>query len=627
MNLGVPVAIAWAALIVPIVILYILKVRLRRVPVSTTMFWRQIFEEKPPRSLWETLKHLMSLLAQVAMLLLLVFALTEPYFSWEVLAARRIVLVVDNSASLKATDVAPTRFVQAINRGLGIIDGLRARDELAIVVAGTEPTVACGMTGHLQTLKTALTSIPQTDGPTELREAVGLGRKLIGDHPHGKVIVLTDGCCPEAAELAANEAVDLQLIGGRAGNLGITRFQVRRSLLDSLGYEILVEVLNASDDIVECRMEMDLDGVPVDVLPLKLQPGQTWAQTLEKTSLKGGHLSAKLMYEDPFPVDNQAWAILPARNAQPVLIVTPGNLFLRKVFEANPSMVVTVVPELPAVINPGTLVVLHRHVPEKLPSGPVFVVDPQEKCDFWDVGEELGAPLITQQATDSPLMAHVRLDNVQMPTAQQLKFHQPVQVLAGALTGDPIFAAITRPTGKILVLTGNLDEGDLAFRTAFPILVANSIGWFNSNIGELRESLSSGSTTEIDLSASKPEMQGKTNSTQVGFSLVPPHGAARRLPADVEKATVGPLETCGVWKVIPMEKSASTPAKPILELACNLANAVETDLRTPELTNLQVKPSQFSSGWFSRPMWFYLVVLAWLMATIEWFLYQRRYLS
>ena len=150
-------------------------------------------------------------------------------------------------------------------------------------------------------------------------------------------------------------------------------------------------------------------------------------------------------------------------------------------------MVVTVVSQLPPVIQPGTLVVLHRFVPEKLPSGPLFVVDPQGPCDFWDLGEELGAPLITQQMSDSPLMAHVRLDNVQMPTAQQLKFHQPAQVLAGALTGDPIFAAWNRPTGKILVLTGNLDEGDLAFRTAFPILVANSVGWFNSNIGELRE--------------------------------------------------------------------------------------------------------------------------------------------
>src|ERR1051325_3209119 len=98
MSLLYPIALVWAGLAVPIVIFYILKIRLRRVPVSTTLFWRQIFEEKRPRSIWQHLRHLISLLIQLAFLLLLVFALSEPFMRWEVLEARRIVLVIDNSA-------------------------------------------------------------------------------------------------------------------------------------------------------------------------------------------------------------------------------------------------------------------------------------------------------------------------------------------------------------------------------------------------------------------------------------------------------------------------------------------------------------------------------------------------
>ena len=629
MNLASPIALAWTALVVPIVIFYVLKVRLRRIPVSTTMFWQQIFEDKPPRSIWETLKHLLSLLTQIVILLLLVFALTEPYFNWEILASRRIVLVVDNSASLSASDVAPTRFAQAISRGMRAIDGLRFHDEMAIVVAGVQPTVACGMTGHLRTLKNALNAIPQTDGPTHLREAVDLGTRLIGNHAHGKVIVLTDGCCPEIEELSKNDAIELHLIGGRVSNVGITRFQVRRSLLDSIGYEILVEVLNASDEAVECRLEIELDGAIVDVLPLKLKPGQTWSQSLEKTSLKGGHLTGVLQHNDSFAVDNRAWAILPAREVQPVLIVTAGNLFLQKVFEANPLMNVKIEHQIPDVINPGTLVVFHRHVPKTLPAGSIFVVDPQDACDLWEVGEELGSPLITQQATDSPLMAHVRLDNVQMPTAQKLKFNQTAQVLAGALTGDPVFAALNRPTGKVLVLTGNLDEGELAFRTAFPILVANAVGWFSGSAGELRESLTSGSTTEIDFSSSLADAGTmKTAEKPNSFSLVSPKGIAKPLPSGVEKITVGPLEQCGIWSIKPAtaEKTTST-AKPVVELACNLANAIESDLRTPDSLKEKEVPLPYIAAWFNRPIWFYLVGMVWLLAAVEWFLYQRRYLS
>ena len=50
MNFAVPAAFWWAALAVPIVVFYILKIRMRRIPVSTIMFWQQVFEEKQPRS-------------------------------------------------------------------------------------------------------------------------------------------------------------------------------------------------------------------------------------------------------------------------------------------------------------------------------------------------------------------------------------------------------------------------------------------------------------------------------------------------------------------------------------------------------------------------------------------------
>src|SRR3954451_11633493 len=167
MSLANTSALLWALLAVPIVIFYILKIRLKRVPVSTVIFWRQIFDEKKPRSLWQRLRHLISLLVQIALLLLLVFALAEPFFSWEVLNARRVILVVDNSASMNATDVAPSRLARAKEEAHRVIRGLRFRDEVAIVTAGAQPRVVCGLTGHQKTLHEALDGIPPTDGPTQ----------------------------------------------------------------------------------------------------------------------------------------------------------------------------------------------------------------------------------------------------------------------------------------------------------------------------------------------------------------------------------------------------------------------------------------------------------------------------
>jgi len=123
MSLAVPSALAFGLVALPIIIFYILKVRLRQVPVSTNMFWNQIFDEKPPRSIWQKFRHLLSLLAQLLLLGLMVFAIADPIFSWQTNKARRIVLVIDNSASMKATDIEPSRFEAATKRAIELADG------------------------------------------------------------------------------------------------------------------------------------------------------------------------------------------------------------------------------------------------------------------------------------------------------------------------------------------------------------------------------------------------------------------------------------------------------------------------------------------------------------------------
>ena len=681
MNLAAPAALAWLGLAVPIVIFYILKIRLRRVPVSTILFWRQIYEEKQPRSIWQHLRHLISLLLQLLLLSLLVFALTDPFFHWEVRAARKLVLVIDNSASMNATDVAPTRLAKAKLAAQRAVDGMRFRDEMAIVVAGTQPQVACGFTGHQKTLRRAIDAVPATDGPTRVAAAFTLARQLLGDPEEQKrceVIVLTDGRFEDAGSDALRTAltepdVRLIVVGERTGNVGITQFQVRRSLLDPIGYEILVEVTNASDEAVECRLEMNLNDEVVDVVPLKLAVGGRWSQSFEKTSRDGGRLVANLDHADALAADNTAWALLPQREPQPVTLVTDGNLFLQKALEANPLVQLTTVKELPPTIAKGTVLVLHRHVPNPLPAGAVFVLDPTGASDLWRVGDKLQNPIVTQQDKDSPLMAHTRLDNVLMPEARKLTLAEDVTVqrLASAVTGDPLYFAIERPSGKVLVLTVNLDEGDLPLRTAFPIMVTNALAWFAGHRGDLRESLATGCVSELNFDELKQSMEGPTapspgnpgegwgaglrrvsqtphpnplpgvpgrgGSSESRLELVAPDGSRRPLPVHSSKVTIGPFDRCGVWSVVDendvkngkKNDSADDAMKQmtLLELACNLANRDETDIRPPQamLDRRDDEPSL--AGFGLRPIWFYLIAAAWLLATVEWFLYQRRWIT
>ena len=367
---------------------------------------------------------------------------------------------------MRAADVAPSRLDAAKAAATKILDGLRFRDEAAIIIAGDTPDVIAGMSDQAPTLRDAVNGIPASDNSTRLSAALELGRQLIGEHPHGQIVVLTDGAVDVKDFLLAGESdtfggpltvsttagprrsskaatpIEYRLFATAASNVGITQWQVRRTMNDPLGYEILASVRNASAKAVACRLELSLDDVPVDIIPLMLKPEERWSRSIEKTSLAGGRLHGKLTQirsandcretvtstgmtsdePDMLMTDNSAWALLPGRKTQSVLIVSQDNLFLQKVFEANPMVEVTVRKDFPAEWPADSIIVLHGQVPKILPSGSVFVVDPIGSCDQWEQGTAIENPIVTEQENASPLMHHIRLENVIMPEAKQLTF-------------------------------------------------------------------------------------------------------------------------------------------------------------------------------------------------------------
>jgi hypothetical protein len=270
---------------------------------------------------------------------------------------------------------------------------------------------------------------------------------------------------------------------------------------------------------------------------------------------------------------------------------------------------------MPTEYPVGSIKVFHRDVPATLPAGDVLVVDPTKDCDLWKVGEKLQNPIVTQQDKEYPLMAHVRLDNILMPEARKLTFTPAAgkpHILASSLTGEPLFALIELPEGRVVVLTVNLDLGDLPFRTTFPILAMNTLGFFTSQ-SDMRESLPTGSTAEVTLPA-----YGE-------FQLRSPDGSMKKLPDGGGLITIGPFDKCGIWSVV----SNSPGSSPLAEFAVNMMSGAESDLRTPEglTTVASAVETGLVSGFLGRPIWWYLIGLASLLAVVEWYLYQRRWIS
>ena len=644
MNFAAPAMLWWLLLAVPVVALYVLKVRLRRVPVSTLMFWDRVYQEKAPRSLFERLRHLTSLLLQLLLVALLAFALADPFTDAEARTARALVLVLDTSAGMAAPldpadPAGETRLDAAKAEALSLVRGLRHRDTAAVLTAGADAVVACGTTGHPPTLAAALAAARQTDGPGAVPDALALARRLVAGKENGRVLLFSDRD-PPAGPGGAAENVTLLPVGGPGGNVAITAFQTRRSLTDPVGYEILAEVSNLSDAPAACRLDLDLADAPVDVVPLELGPGEVWRRTFEKTDEAGGTLTAKLVFDDApdappvqnlLAADDAARAVLPARDRVAVVLVTPGNLFLQQVFAANPLVDLYLESAVPDAVPDGAVLVLHQVVPPELPPGPVFVVDPRSDCDLFAVGTELTAPAVraAEAAEGSPLLANVRLDRVEIPKARALTPADGADVTVLAEADDaPLFFTARRETGKALVLAVDFDASDLPLRTAFPILAVNALTWFTDAAGELRPAAATGEVIAVPL---PPGVESAE------WSVVPPDGVADPLPAGLGEVTLGPLAHAGLWHVAPVRpptrdptarfpNAAGWPAGTI-PVAVNLTNPAASDTRVAAARSESADPAGAAGAAGGRPWWVWLAAAALILVSAEWWLYQRRFIQ
>jgi hypothetical protein len=95
------------------VALYILKMRRRAVAVPFARIWNRVLRDEQATSLFSRLKRLLSLLVQLALLALLLFALGDPRVAQTTLTGRSVVVLVDASASMQSVDVAPSRMDRA----------------------------------------------------------------------------------------------------------------------------------------------------------------------------------------------------------------------------------------------------------------------------------------------------------------------------------------------------------------------------------------------------------------------------------------------------------------------------------------------------------------------------------
>ncbi|HEY2380578.1 MAG TPA: BatA domain-containing protein, partial [Terriglobia bacterium] len=79
-----------------IIALYFLKLRHRRVFISSSILWRRVLDERQSHSLWEKLRRIISIAVTVTIALLIALSIARPEIPSLTGKNERIVIVLDS---------------------------------------------------------------------------------------------------------------------------------------------------------------------------------------------------------------------------------------------------------------------------------------------------------------------------------------------------------------------------------------------------------------------------------------------------------------------------------------------------------------------------------------------------
>lgn len=156
-------------------------------------------------------------------LTMMILGMADPRIPWKTAKEGvNVVLVIDDSGSMAATDYEPTRLEAAKGAAELLIKDLKANDNVGIVIFESGATTAAYLTPFKDRALEKLKAVQQREGATALGDGLAMGIDMANSIPNKRrvVILLSDGVAnagvispQEATELARDENIQVYTIG------------------------------------------------------------------------------------------------------------------------------------------------------------------------------------------------------------------------------------------------------------------------------------------------------------------------------------------------------------------------------------------------------------------------------
>jgi hypothetical protein len=636
-----------------IILLYFLKLKRRPVEVPSTYLWLKSIEDLHVNSIWQRLRRNLLLFLQLLLILLAVLALLRPSWQGKKLVGDRFIFLVDNSASMQATDVEPSRLAEAKRRVGELIDEMHSGDVAMLISFCDTARVEQTFTDDRRRLRRALEAIRPTERPTSLMEALKVASGLanpgrsaedvtdvrVAEALPATLYIFSDGkFAPVTGFSLGNLKPEFVPIGDPAAkNVGIVAFSVARNENRPDRLQAIARLRNFGPAKAAVSLDLYLDGRLENAARGDIEPGGELGVPFDLGTIESGVLQLKAKTGDHLAVDDQAFAVVsPPRRAK-VLLVTPGDEPLEMALQTKSAAEVAEVrvetpaflkhKDYQAVAGGGLydLVIYDRCRPERMPQCNTLWIGSLPPEGAWSAKPKVPVPQIIDIEAAHPLMQWVELGDVALLEGTPLGVPAGGTVLVDSDAG-PMLAIAPREAFEDAVLgfvlidevagAGGKTERYIGtnwpVRLSFPVFVRNLFDYLGGGRRALgSEGVQPGKPVALENPTPRTPMRVRT-----------PGGGSVDVAADKSgRASFTGANELGVY-------TASSGGKTFQQFAVNLFDPNESDIRPDPAQKLKIGYVEVegSSGWEGarRELWKTLLLLGLVVLLVEWYIYNRR---
>jgi hypothetical protein len=654
MGFLAPLALIGLIAVPIIVAFYMLRLRRPVRSVSSTFLWQQLVRDVEANAPWQRLRRSLLLLLQVLLAIVFAFLVARPFSEHPAGLARDLVLVIDASASMSATDEFPDRLTAAKRVAIEKMGEVPSDGRVSVVAATETARVVANEATDRGRIARAIESIEASTGASDLTDALKLAGKLAQRARGAEILVITDDAGSVVPDVTLDVPVRVATVGRERDNQAIAALAVRADP-SGLKRTLFVSVANYSASSVARRLQILADGTPVTARDLALQPVSRADVVIDElpagVSVVEARISAADTGESTGPVDyltldDAAWAIVPPDRLRKVLLVGPGNVYIQNAFALLPNVELYGATAEQYAGTTGKelfdLIVFDGFLPPELPRKPILAFAPAQTSALGVVHGTLETFGMGQPNADDPLLRGVDLTRLHIAKTQSIDLPDWARPIIPGSDG-PLLYAGNRDSLPTVVFAFDIRQSDLPLQVAWPILVSNLAG----------ELLGVGPQQTFDPLAPSSVVDIPLASDSLGVRVTLPDGTVEQLaPAATGASSVTFVTTrqLGVYRaeVIPPPTPSGSPgatpgATPTPEATGSAAPGTAdepllfaVDLFSPEESNIRpgdgariaslgadVPEAAQEPGMARDEFWPLLVTLALIFLLVEWLVYER----